>query len=344
MSKGDIQEVPVLFGTDRKRDSSQPSVAFGSERDQGLSLGLAVVTVPKERKGAAAQAKKGGHANEPASQRHLALRCIQLVKDQQLIEVAVRRLALSKAFPNQAFVFVHGYNVSFDNAVRRAAQIAYDLKFDGGTFLFSWPSRGQFDIRAYFSDTETVDIGAEHLRQFLEKVVVETKAAKVHSLPTAGELVLLRALEKIGSDAPALRPVIGEIIEAAPDVDADVFKQKVESIKPMGANLTLYASASDKALWLSGWLRGAGARAGFISENRPLIVAGIDTIDITRAGTDLFGLNHDVYSTSPGIIADMRRIFESGERPPDKRTREFEPVASKEGTYWRLRPLQGPTP
>jgi hypothetical protein len=31
----------------------------------------------------------------------------------------------------QILLFVHGYNVSFDNAVRRAGQIAYDLNFDG---------------------------------------------------------------------------------------------------------------------------------------------------------------------------------------------------------------------
>jgi esterase/lipase superfamily enzyme len=344
ISKGDIQEVPVLFGTDRKRDSSQPSVAFSGERAQGLSLGLAIATVPKEQtKGPVmpqARGPKGGAASEPASERRLALRCIEVVKDKQLIEVAVRRLAVSKNFPNQVFVFVHGYNVSFDNAVRRAAQIAYDLKFDGGTFLFSWPSRGQLNVRAYFSDRDTVDITAEHLRQFLEKVVAETKAEKVHFIAhSMGNLVLLRALEKIGSEAPALRPVIGEIIQAAPDVDTDVFKQMVERIKVRGANLTLYASASDKALWFSGWLR-KGTRAGFISEKQPLIVAGVDTIDITRAGTGLFGLNHDVYSASPSIVADMRRIFEHSVRPPDKRTKEFEPVVSKEGTYWRLRPPQ----
>jgi esterase/lipase superfamily enzyme len=31
----------------------------------------------------------------------------------------------------EALVFVHGYNVNFNDAVRRAAQIAYDLEFAG---------------------------------------------------------------------------------------------------------------------------------------------------------------------------------------------------------------------
>ena len=34
----------------------------------------------------------------------------------------------------------------------------------------------------------------------------------------------------------------------------------------------------------------------------------------------------------------MRRIFEHGVHPPDKRTNEFEAMVTKEGgTYWRLR-------
>ena len=140
MSKGDIQEVPVLFGTDRGRDSSKASIAFGGERGRGLSLGLAIVTVPKEQAKAPAVQQPGGTrsgaAGAATTERRLGMRCTQIVTDAQLIEAAVRRLGVSRTFPNQAFVFVHGYNSSFDNAVRRTAQIAYDLKFDGGTFMF----------------------------------------------------------------------------------------------------------------------------------------------------------------------------------------------------------------
>jgi esterase/lipase superfamily enzyme/Flp pilus assembly protein TadD len=338
MSKGDIQEVPVLFGTDRERDSTQPSIAFGAERGKELSLGLAIVTVPKEHMRAPvvqqAGGAKGGTASGAKSERHLAMRCTQIVKDTQLIEAAVRRLGASKT--NQAFVFVHGYNSSFDNAVRRAAQIAYDLEFDGGTFLFSWPSRNR--LVDYFDDSDTVDLAADHLEEFLEKVVAETKATKIHFVAhSMGNMVLLRALDRVGSDRPALRPAIGEIIHAAPDVDPDTFAKIAKRIKARGANITLYASSSDWALWASGKAR-SRPRAGFISKESPLIVAGVDTIDITRAGTGLFGLNHDTYSESPTIVGDMRRIIARGERPPDRRTKEFEAVVAKEGgTYWRLR-------
>jgi esterase/lipase superfamily enzyme/Tfp pilus assembly protein PilF len=333
-----IEEVPVLFGTDRKRDLSEPSVTFGGERAQGLSFGLVIVTVPKDEtsapKVAQAAAAKGAAAAETTEARRLAMHCIEAVNDKQIVEAAVRRLGVSKTYPNQAFVFVHGYNVSFENALRRAAQIAYDIKFDGGTFLFSWPSRER--LWGYLSDSDTVQLAADHLKEFLEKIVAETKVTKIHFVAhSMGNMVLLRALERIAGDGSKLRRVIGEIVHAAPDVDPDLFVRMVKTIKAKGGNFTLYASRGDWALRISSWLRGL-PRAGFISD-RPLIVAGVETIDITDAGINLFALNHDVYASNPTIVADMRRIIAKSERPPDKRTKEFEAVASKDGTYWRLR-------
>jgi esterase/lipase superfamily enzyme len=183
-----------------------------------------------------------------------------------------------------------------------------------------------------------LNVAARHLKEFLERIVAQAKTEKIHFIAhSMGNMVLLRALEKIGSDSSVLRPLVGEIIHAAPDVDPDVFADSVKTIKAWGANFTLYASSGDWALQLSSWLRDR-PRAGFISKDKPLIVPGVDTIDITNAGTGWFSLNHDVYSVSPTIVGDMRQIMGSGVRPPDKRTQEFEAVRAKDsGTYWRLR-------
>ena len=53
------------------------------------------------------------------------------------------RACVGRSPRKEAFVFVHGYNVAFDDAVRRTAQIAYDLKFEGAPIFYSWPSQGQ---------------------------------------------------------------------------------------------------------------------------------------------------------------------------------------------------------
>jgi esterase/lipase superfamily enzyme len=154
-----------------------------------------------------------------------------------------------------------------------------------------------------------------------------------------GNMVLLNALERIASAGPPY--AIGEVISAAPDVDRDLFGRLSRSIRSKGGGFTLYASRGDWALRVSEWLWGE-ARAGYIAKDTPLIAPGVDTIDITAAGTSLFALNHDLYAASPVLVGDMRRILQSGARPPDARTTAFERVDSEAGAYWRLRPPQGP--
>jgi esterase/lipase superfamily enzyme len=334
-----IREVPVLFGTDRKPDTG--NLSFGGEIDDKMSFGLVIITVPEPQTNA-----PGSSGSGVTEVRHLATHCIQVVNDRQIIADAVHRVDDAKLYPGQALVFVHGYNTSFEDAARRAAQIAYDIKFDGATFLFSWPSQGR--LLEYFLDRDYVDIAPKDLTDFLKKIVAETKVTKIHFIAhSMGNMVLLHALETVANDAN-LRGLIGEIVEAAPDVDAAVYRRMIGAINeginaeasnsPASHKFTLYAAQVDWALRLSGWLRGP-ARAGYVSKDQPLIVTGVDTIDITSAGTGLFALNHDLYASNPILVADMRRIIEKGEWPPDQRTKEFESVTSKDGkTYWRLLP------
>ena len=324
-----FREVPILFVTDRKRDASQAAVSFGGERAQVLSAGLAMVSVPMETPGSGADTAS-------TEVRRLAMHCIEILDEQQLVRRANRRFAASQNYRNQALVFVHGYNVSFDSAVRRAAQIAHDLEFDGSTFLFSWPARGR--LMGYLTDQDTVDVASGHLREFLEKILGASNADKVHFIAhSMGNLVLLRALKELSTN-PSAGITIGEVVNAAPDVDPEVFRKHVETIKTRGGNFTLYTSQSDLALRLSSALR-AFPRAGYFRD-KPLIAPSFDTLDVTqhaRSWFNVFALNHDIYASDPILVGDMRRLIGNSERPPDKRTQHFEPVIVSEGTYWRMR-------
>jgi esterase/lipase superfamily enzyme len=183
-------------------------------------------------------------------------------------------------------------------------------------------------------------VAAEHLKQFLVNVVGATKPTKVHLIAhSLGNMVLLRALEKMSGDGTVSPLPIGEIINAAPDVDPDVFAQFVKKTKGTGGNVTLYASASDRALWFSGLLRDR-ARAGYI-KGLPAVITGSETIDITDAGTNIFALNHDIYASNPILVGDMRGILQ-GRRPPEKRTKELKRFDTEHGPYWKLQRLANP--
>src|SRR5262249_23880052 len=253
-----------------------------------------------------------------------------------LIELARDKVENARAFPQRAFVFVHGFNVSFENALRRTAQIAYDMDFDSAPFLFTWPSRGS--LLGYGYDRDSADLAADHLMEFLKRVVAQTKVTKINLIAhSMGNVVLLNAVEKIKLDAASgSRLNVGEIILHAPDVDRDRYSQLVTKIRDIATGITLYSSACDRALGVSQWLLGFTPRAGGTN----MVVRGTDTIDTTAAGSSFLGLNHDIYATNPTIFHDMRLLLDRRGHPPHNRSRLFQPQVTKEGTYWVYRPGQ----
>jgi esterase/lipase superfamily enzyme len=117
-------------------------------------------------------------------------------------------------------------------------------------------------------------------------------------------------------------------------VDRDLFGQLSKSIRAKGGGFTLYASRGDWALRLSEWLWGE-ARAGYIGKDTPLIAPGVDTIDPQASSPST-----TTSRSNPILVADMRRILQSGARPPDKRTKAFERVDSRPAATGDHRSLQ----
>ena len=246
------------------------------------------------------------------------------------MEAAQKRLDDASAYPKQVFVFVHGFHVSFENALCRTAQIAYDLNFDGAPFLFTWPS-GDGYLSYFRTNQENEKIAADHLTEFLEKIVANTNATKIHLIAhSMGNTVLLDALDKLSGYRSNMR--FAEIVMHSPDVGSNRFRQVMTAIKGLGTGETLYASTKDRALGISGWL--TGEKAGGIAAVFP----GVETIDVTAAGSSFLGLNHDIYATNPAIFNDMRLVLEFGTHPPDKRSALFRPKTTNRGIYWLYRP------
>jgi esterase/lipase superfamily enzyme len=345
IQNGALIEIPVFFATDREREEDGNGITFGRIRSAALTFGRVTVVLPKPlptsapRRPAAGMGGSAGTVGAPSAPSADAI--LPLVATTELTHLALssltapgkaatmQRAARELGIRGEALVFVHGFNVSFENALFRAAQISYDTKFEGPVFVFSWAARDS--IRGYFGNNEETVIVGEHLLDFVKTIVGETKVKKIHFVAhSMGNLVLLNALGEMTKD-PNLRPLIGEIINAAPDVEGSVFEHMVSAGN--GGSFTLYASRGDWALWTSGLIRGK-PRAGFI-DDKALIVPGVETIDVTDAGTGYFGLNHDVYAANPVLVEDMRRIFKDRKHPPDQRTETFVPVAANGGTYWR---------
>lgn len=346
--------VDIYFGTDRKREQDRQKwerklATFGTLSDKKLTLGKAVVTVPKE-------GRERGQITRPEFDILVAkfsLRNEDLARDFTIFGVDVldqrtwlaairKQREQSRRFKDQALIFVHGFNVSFDDALFRAAQISYDLEFDGVPLVFSWPSIA--GLTGYVLDRNRARNAQEYLRQFIELVEKESGAQQIHLVAhSMGADPLLGALRDMALATPAgtrpEKPRFNEVILAAPDVTRDNFEQVAERIVGLRKGMTLYASSNDRALQASGILTLGEFPAGGVPSIGPLVMSGLDTIDVSRANTDFFSLNHSTFADRAQLLTDMRGLLERGVRPPNIRLKAYrEVILSGGGIYWRFEP------
>jgi esterase/lipase superfamily enzyme len=231
----------------------------------------------------------------------------------------------------QALVYLHGFNVTFEEAAIRAAQIGFDLKKQGVMAFFSWPSRGM--VQEYPADAAVIEASEVAITEFLVRFARDVGARRVdiiaHSMGNRG---LLRAMQRIQNDVQRQSRVkFGQIFLAAPDVDADLFRQLSMAYMELSSRTTLYVSPADKAVGLSQWLYDS-PRAGFTP---PItVVPGIDTVEVPDFDIDILG--HSYYSEAEGILHDMFDLLRRN-APPDDRQR-LHAVRPLDGLhYWKIR-------
>lgn len=338
----DWDVVPVFYGTDRGRKDDAKRVTYTSDRGRRLELGRALVTVPKahqvpniERPFAIRvpyfQVTVYESSEDP--KQHFTIKEISTLSADDFVTQSRERILGGRAFKDQAIVFVHGYNTDFDFALYRTAQMAYDLRFDGATFLYSWPSAG--DFTGYVYDRESSEQAEPYLRDFLDMVMRDTGARSVSVIAhSMGNLPLLRVLQALGPKLPNdVR--LNQIILAAPDVDRDVFLNLASSIKPYGRGVTMYCSSNDKAMQVARRVAGGIPRAGDVAAEGPVVMDGIDTIDVSATSTEYLALNHSSYAESSALLNDIGLLLQTGERPPDARVPILQRVATPKGDFWR---------
>jgi esterase/lipase superfamily enzyme len=124
---------------------------------------------------------------------------------------------------------------------------------------------------------------------------------------------------------------------AAPDVDRDAFEFLASEIRDVANGVTLYAAANDKALDASRIFAGNRPRAGDVPlpPQGPVVVTGIDTIDISAVSTAYLSLNHSLYAEHSDLLTDLGQLLRTDIRPPDKRISAYKRIEGAGGAYWR---------
>ena len=292
------QLVTIHYTTDRAASGSAvPSEFFTADRSaKGLmTYGTCDVSIPaRHRKGELESPcwKKLEFHQDPS--KHIVLMQVTTLDPQAFF-------ARAGETGNQAFVFIHGFNVTFENAARRTAQIACDLPFDGLPVLYSWPSRGSETPLAYSADEATIEWTVPHLQAFLEDLVEKSGVTTVHLIAhSMGNRALTRALQLIALRAPG-KAVFHQVVLTAPDIDAETFEDLAKSFLEVAQRVTLYASAEDLALKFSKTVH-RQRRAGD-AEGGVLVVDGMDSVDAT--GVDTSFLGHSYFGSDKSVLTDL---------------------------------------
>lgn len=227
-------------------------------------------------------------------------------------------------------VFIHGYNVHFESAVLRTAQIAVDLPFDGVPICYSWPSQGT--LLGYPVDENNAAWTVGHLKQFLGELVDRSGAKSIHVVAhSMGNRAMTSALQQMVYQRGGEEVLFDRVVLAAPDVDADLFRKDLApSLTQIARQVTLYASSDDQALVASKKVHGY-PRAGETGKQL-VIVPGVETIDVS--GIDLSLLGHSYYGESEPMLRDLYDVLLS--RLPASQRPSLVSQLFRSQVYWRL--------
>lgn len=315
--------VEVLFGTNRSLISHSPP-KFSNIYDDVVRFGRAEVTIPPN-------GHKIGRLETPQlfqdydPLKHITFQYAHLLQEAQFLEAIDAGLQAKRA----AFVFVHGFATTFENAARRTAQLHYDLRFPGPPLFFSWASVGHVGVRPYTKDAETCIASAEHLRAFLDLVARRTNVEVLHIIAhSMGNRTLLEALRDW---RPPRDKTLRHIVLVAPDVNKRYFRQKADVFVNHGNHVTLYGSRRDFALQVSRAWAGNEERAG--DANPPVTVIGVDTIDLSDKKIKHDRIRHFLLDDAR-VLGDMNALI-GGDLPVNERV-GLEPRRVEDGQYWLM--------
>jgi esterase/lipase superfamily enzyme len=308
-ASADAVEVVTYYATNRVRGpaSASPSEAYANERGSELAFGRAVVSIPRvHTPGTIELPQLWKFERTPDPNKHFVLKSVTpLGTDNTRKEIAER---LSGASEKSMLVFVHGYNSAFEDAALRTAQLAYDLQFPGIPFFYSWPSANR--VRAYLQDEETARLSEgvfETVLKELGQLPVQSVYIVAHSM---GNRVVGHGLQRYVNGG-GKTDHIKELMLAAPDINAEIFKDEIvpKLAQMRGTRTTIYASSSDLALMASKVVHGfrrVGESSGGV-----LVFKGMDTVDASSASASMRNLGHSYLVDSTSVIKDLRAIIAS---------------------------------
>ncbi len=154
----------MVVATTRTRDQS-PAFLFGGGRAPEASFADMVVSIPPDAKRQIGEVQLAQQPPGDPAWDFVTLKSEIVTRDQAAASLS--RL-IGRSREKEAFVFVHGFNNRYEDAVYRFAQILHDSGADSDVapILFTWPLAG--NVFAYNYDRDSANYSRDDLEKLLK--------------------------------------------------------------------------------------------------------------------------------------------------------------------------------
>ena len=323
--------VRLLFGTNRRANED----SRGSLRDvftstlSELAFGYVDVSIPPSHLVGEIERPQFWKLefSENATE-HMVIRNIAIVQRSQFADIINQYRGPSSGKPT--ILFVHGYNVSFDDAALRTAQIANDLRIDSVPAFFSWASRA--DRAKYTLDENTALRSVPDFKALLRLFAANSTDRVFLIAHSMGSRIVTQALTEMIEKEPHVVSKVVQLVLAAPDLDAVVFKEQViPAFRAQKMPVTLYASSRDKTLKISSKVHGC-CRAGLGGRNI-VMAEGLESVDASSIESSFWG--HSYFAETRPLLTDLNLLLAQGLRAASRPLLAGKPVGNLTYYYFR---------
>ncbi|HZZ82859.1 MAG TPA: alpha/beta hydrolase [Gemmataceae bacterium] len=353
----------VVYATDRVADKD---ARYGVGRSSGLAFGVASVSLSSQASWPElardstlanrsrdytlklADVRTDGEMPSPLGSGDKILQASATTETNKLH--GLLRDALAQSGHKDAFIFVHGFNSTFDDSVFRAAEVWHFMGRVGVPIAYSWPA-GFGGPRGYPYDRESGEFTVTHLRQFLKSVAACPEVERVHVIAhSRGCDVVMSALRELNLEMAAAgldtrgTLKLENLVLAAPDVDEEVFLQRfmAENLLQTARRTSIYYSPGDRAIEASEIVF-ASRRLGSLGSKdfSPLIkerLAQMPTVHFIECNLSGITQMHSYLFTHPAALSDLILLLRDRREPGQANGRPLRPLADG---VWELTDAYG---
>ncbi len=247
----------------------------------------------------------------------------------------------------EVFLFVHGYNNTFESGAFRASQIWHFTGRGGVAVLFSWPAGRKGLLRGYTADRESGEFANPHLKMLIRDIASCPQVEKINLIAhSRGTDILATALRELHLESRGTGKETKDILKldqlvlAAPDIDLDVFVERfgADRVGYVPEQLTIYVSPNDKAIGISNWLFASARRIGQLSFNDlDPAYAGVvkqhPILSIVDVRAKTIKQGHGYFLDNPACLSDLILVLRDDRRPGAQNGR---PLYDDPDGFWEI--------